>query len=185
MARARGRGLVLAALLAGAALTGCTDGEAGQGDHDAPLTQQTAETEESAPEGGTDEPAPEDGASDGAPDGAELSLTVEVDGDGPFGLSASEAPDVDARDYSGKLIIGPGSCFAITDDAQPQLVVFADGAEFVLRDDRPSVTTSGLGTVLVGDDFDFTAVEIAADDVDGIPERCLQGAQEAVLVVEG
>ncbi|GAA1993800.1 hypothetical protein GCM10009718_34430 [Isoptericola halotolerans] len=183
MARARGRGVALVALLMGAALTGCTGGEPEQGDPGAPDARQTEEAGGSTAEGEAPDAGGE-GDEGAADDEAEASLTVEADGDGPIGLATPDAPDGEAQELSGMLITGPGGCFAVEDGAPPQLVVFAEDAEFVLRDARPSVTTPAIGTVAVGEDFDFTAVEVPLGAVDGVPDECVDGAQETVLVVE-
>ena len=196
MARPRVRNLLLVGLLASAVLTGCSDDDpapdpGGTASPDAEATvEPDAESpsaegaEDSTPEvtDGADEDA--DGADEGADEGADPgSLTVEVEGEGPFGLLTTDGPDGEAQDYSGMLIAGPGGCLAMEDDAPPQVLVFADDAELVLRDARPSVTTSGLGTVRVGEDFDVTAVPVPVDAVDGLPDECAAGAQDEALVV--
>lgn len=87
------------------------------------------------------------------------------------------------EEVQGRLIGGPGNCYALTDNNQPQLVVFGDDAEFVTAGERPSVTVDGLGTMEVGAQTSFTAVEMNIDNVDGIPDRCSQGAANTVLVL--
>ncbi|WP_407320398.1 hypothetical protein UQW22_08080 [Isoptericola halotolerans] len=201
MARPRVRNLLIVGLLAGAVLTGCSDDDpapdpGGTASPDAAATVEpdggspSAEgAEDSTPEvtdgAGED---PDEGAGDDDTEGADESpasgsLAVEVEGEGPFGLLTADGPDGEAQDYSGMLIAGPGGCLAMEDDAPPQVLVFADGAELVLHDARPSVTTSGLGTVRVGEDFDVTAVPVPVDAVDGLPDECAAGAQDEVLVV--
>ncbi|MFV2145467.1 MULTISPECIES: hypothetical protein [Isoptericola] len=181
MARARVHGMVLAGVVAVAALAGCTDDDAG-GDQGGAAPDATA----TEPEGATpsaDGESSTPGSTEGAT-GGDL-LVVEAEGEGPIGLLATEVPDGGAQDYSGMLISGPGGCLAMEADAPPQLLVFADDAEFVLRDARPSVTTPGLGTVQVGEDVELAAVPVPLEVVDGIPAACAEGSQDEVLVVEG
>lgn len=118
------------------------------------------------------------------PDAA-VPLAVSATGDGPIGLTADAEPDGDAATVTGKLIVGPGACLSIVDDDRPQLLVFDDTAEFVLRDDKPSVTTDAAGTLRVGEQVDLSVVAVPAADATGIPDRCADGAADTVLAVAG
>lgn len=102
---------------------------------------------------------------------------------GPIGLSTDAAPEGEATEASGTFIVGPGSCFSLTDDDQPQLLIFGDDAEFVTTGGKPSVTTEALGTVEVGDTATFSVVAFSVQDAAGIPQQCAQGAAENALVV--
>lgn len=107
------------------------------------------------------------------------------EGNGPIGLIYTGTPDGDAESVSGKLITGPGSCFSLTDDGQPELVLFEDGTEFTLDGERPSATSPSLGQAYVGEMVEFSAVPLTQSDVSGIPDRCAQGVAERVLLVAG
>ncbi|GAA3705143.1 hypothetical protein GCM10022377_18580 [Zhihengliuella alba] len=171
--------LVAATLLLGLAACGPGDGgQNGTGDDSAATAPTAAGTE-----GTTDAPAP--GSESGSDaDGADRRIDVEAIGDGPIGLTTAEAAQ-NGDDASGRLITGPGGCFAVVDNAEPQLLLFPEDAEFVLRDGQPSVTTSGLGTVEVGKQFDFSAEAVALEDTAGIPDRCTHGeATEVLLLAE-
>lgn len=110
------------------------------------------------------------------------SLEVSPTGDGPIGLTANGA-DGEAATIEGRLIVGPGGCLSLTARNQPQLLVLPEGTDFVLRDDRPSLTTEELGTLRVGEQVTLEAVSIAASDASGIPERCSRGAADTLLAV--
>lgn len=116
-------------------------------------------------------------------DDASDSISVETEGQGPYGLWTADVADGEAQEVSGKLIIGPGSCMSLTDDSQPQLLVFGEDAEFVLREGQPGVSTDDLGSVDVGEQIELSAVEVSQDSVDGIPNQCAQGADDVVLVI--
>lgn len=106
-------------------------------------------------------------------------------GQGPYGLTTPDTAG-DGATVSGTFIVGPGSCFSLTDHGSqgaPQALVFPEGAEFAARDDQPSVTTDDLGTVRVGEAIEVSAVEVAVNDVTGIPEDCTHAA-DSVLVVQ-
>ena len=112
-------------------------------------------------------------------------VEVEAEGDGPIGLKSGAVPTADPQAVSGKLITGPGGCFALVDDDQPRLLIFGDDAEFTLREGKPSVTTRALGTVTVGSRLSASATSVGMDETTGVPERCAHGAQDTVLVITG
>ncbi|WP_309131327.1 hypothetical protein [Brevibacterium sp.] len=112
-------------------------------------------------------------------------IEVEPEGNGPIGLKSKTDPGVESAPVSGKLITGPGGCFSFVDSDQPRLLVFGDDAEFVLREDKPSVTSEAVGTVEVGSQFSASAASVGLSETTGIPERCTHGAQDQVLIVTG
>lgn len=166
----------LAAVIALTALGLTSCGDADQAD---PESQGSEEqnAEESAAEDIGDEDSKDDDV-----DGE--SITVHTEGQGPYGLFTSDVPTGESREISGKLIIGPGSCFALTGNGQPELLVFGDDAEFVLREGQPSVTTDGTGTLNVGEQVELSVTEISQDSADGIPTQCTQGAADTVLITD-
>lgn len=169
--------------IAALGLTGCGNSE--QADPDPQETEQAAAEETDAEETPEPDTSEEDSVSEDATenDDAANTITVETEGQGPYGLYTAEAPSGDTEEITGKLIIGPGSCMSLVDDAQPQLLVFGEDAEFVLRQDQPGVTTDDLGSVEVGEQIELSAVEVPQDSVEGIPNQCTQGAAETVLFV--
>lgn len=110
-------------------------------------------------------------------------LQVESVGEGPIGLTTSTPVEAEPEQVSGTLIVGPGSCYALVDDAQPQLLIFGDDAEFASAQDQPSVTTDATGTVRAEEQIELSAVQIDQDEVSGVPEHCAEGADETLLAV--
>lgn len=78
--------------------------------------------------------------------------------------------------------MGPGGCFALVDDSEPQLLVFPGDATFVLQDGEPSATIDGT-EYSVGRQFDVDTTEIEKTNVAGIPERCQEGSASTVRIV--
>lgn len=149
-------------------------------------SETATETEEADDSEASDDETSEDETSDdgsSSDDNGSDSLAVDSTGQGPMGLSTSESPDGDATEASGKLIVGPGSCFSLQPQDQPQLIVFGDDADFEVGQGQPAVTTDDMGTVSVGDQIDFSAVEYSQDELSGIPQQCANGAADTVLVV--
>ncbi len=81
-----------------------------------------------------------------------------------------------------KLITGPGGCFALTNEGEPQLLVFPSDATFVLQEGKPSATIAGAEH-FVGRQFGVATVAVPKTSVAGIPERCMQGSDDMLLVV--
>ncbi|MCR3719677.1 MULTISPECIES: hypothetical protein [Prauserella salsuginis group] len=178
MNKIRTASLTVAALAFTAMLAGC--GATDDGATSAGGTAETnqAETTNAPPNGA----APETGTP--SRNGNPGSLTVESTGDGPFGLTTQGRPDGRAEARAGKLVVGPGSCLALESGGRPELLIFGDDAEFVLRGGRPSATTAEAGTTAVGERLDVSATSVAADDVTGIPQQCTRGSTRNVLVVD-
>ncbi|MDO5737488.1 MAG: hypothetical protein Q4P15_13555 [Propionibacteriaceae bacterium] len=95
---------------------------------------------------------------------------------------AGTVPTGSAGPTNMKLITGPGGCFALTNEGKPQLLVFPADATFVLQEGKPSATISGTEHY-VGRQFDVATVAVPKTSVAGIPDRCLQGSDDTVLVV--
>lgn len=119
------------------------------------------------------------------PDEDTTAMEVDVVGDeGVLALQYSGAvAEGEAGPSGGKLITGPGGCFALTDDDRPRLLVFPEDATFVLQHGKPSATFGGAEHV-VGQTFTADLTEVPQSSVTGIPERCSRGAGDTVLVVE-
>lgn len=164
--------LALALGLTAAGCAGTAEPEAPE-----PETSATPETESTASES----PASTDDDSNAE---ATSGITVSATGDGPMGLTTTDTPAGDASTVEGRFIVGPGGCFSFTQQDQPQLLVFADGTEFVLQGDRPSAETDASGTLYAGERAELQAIELDKSEVDGIPQRCDNGSAETVLVVE-
>lgn len=81
-----------------------------------------------------------------------------------------------------KLITGPGGCFALTNEGKPQLVVFPADATFVLQEGKPSATVAGVRHV-VGHHLEVPATAVQKSNVAGIPDRCVQGSDDTVIVI--
>ncbi|GAA4516269.1 hypothetical protein [Brevibacterium yomogidense] len=119
------------------------------------------------------------------PDEDTSAMEVDVVGDeGILALQYSGAiADGAAGPSGGKLITGPGGCFALTDDDRPRLLVFPDDATFELQHGKPSATFGGA-ELFVGQRFTADLTEVPQSSVTGIPERCSKGAGDTVLVIE-
>jgi len=141
-------------------------------------------------------PAPDDtepSPSDSAPapeaslesDEGTSAMEVDVVGDeGVVALQHSDAvADGTAGPSGGRLITGPGGCFALTDDDRPRLLVFPEDAEFELQNGRPSATFAG-SQHFVGQTFTADMTEVPQSSVTGIPQRCSRGSGDTVLVIE-
>ena len=111
-------------------------------------------------------------------------LDVTVAGDqGILALQVSgSVPEGSTGPTNQKLITGPGGCFALAGEGQPQLLVFPEDATFVLEEGKPSATFGGTEH-LVGRQMDVASISIPKTDVAGIPERCLEGSADSVAVV--
>lgn len=148
-------------------------------------TEPTPETSESAvktPEQVENEtPATE--TSTGPNDESGI-VDVTVEGDqGILALQHSgTVPAGDAGPTNQKLITGPGGCFAVTNQGKPQLLVFPADATFVLQEGKPSATFAGKER-FVGQQFGVATTAVSKASVAGVPDRCLQGSDDTVLVV--
>lgn len=148
---------------------------------------------------GSDDAQPDDTATSGQPtqekpssdgdtesndeDGGGMDVTVAGD-QGVLALQYSgSVPEGKAGPARGKLITGPGGCFALTRNGPPQLLVFPDDATFVLKHGKPSVTVGGSKTP-VGRQLSAQTTKIPTSEVTGIPERCSHGPSNTVLVVD-
>ena len=111
-------------------------------------------------------------------------VDVTVTGDqGILALQHSGAvPSGDAGPTDQKLITGPGGCFALTHQGEAQLLVFPADATFVLQEGKPSATIAGT-EYLVGRQFGAATTAVPMTSVAGVPDRCMQGSDETVLVV--
>lgn len=111
-------------------------------------------------------------------------LEVTAHGDrGVLGLQYSgPVPAGSPGPASGKLITGPGGCFAFVSDGAPQLAIFPPDATFVLQNGRPSVTVDGVEHP-VGRELTADTTVVPLADAAGVPERCARGAADTVLVV--
>ncbi|MGV8845100.1 hypothetical protein [Tessaracoccus sp.] len=134
-------------------------------------------TEESQPMGSPSEDA-------AGPNDESGVVDVTVEGDqGILALKhAGSVPVGTAGPTGQKLITGPGGCFAVTNEGKPQLLVFPDDATFVLQEGKPSATIAGTEHP-VGRQFAVATTAVAQSSVVGIPDRCLQGSDDTVLVV--
>lgn len=151
------------------------------------VTTVTATTtvEPAPPETGTETPAPGQEAAAGAKPGDDAGvLEVTARGDqGVLGLQYSgSVPAGTPGPASGKLITGPGGCFALVGAGAPQLAIFPPDTTFVLQNGKPSATVDGVEHV-VGRAFDSETTVLPVDRVAGVPERCTNGSADTVLVV--
>lgn len=150
-------------------------------------TETTTTSSEPAQE--TSEPAAEtsEPAAPEAPLGPnDESGVVDVTAVGDQGILALQhagaVPVGEAGPTKQQLITGPGGCFALTAQGKPQLLVFPADATFVLQEGKPSATIGGTEH-LVGQQFAPATTTVSMESVAGIPDRCLQGAADTVLVV--
>lgn len=112
-------------------------------------------------------------------------IDVTVVGDqGILALQHSgNAPDGGAGPaHNQKLIAGPGGCLAMTNEGKPQLLVFPADATFVLQGGKPSATVGGIKHVL-GHHLEVPATTVEKNNVAGIPDACMQGSDDTVIVI--
>lgn len=155
-----------------------------------PTEEPTTEASEPATE--TSEPVTETSApmvseTPSEPSGPnDESGVVDVTVAGDQGILALQhsgtAPSGTAGPTNQKLITGPGGCFALTNEGKPQLLVFPADATFVLQEGKPSATIAGTEH-FVGRQFGVATTAVPKTSVAGIPDRCTQGSDETVLVV--
>ncbi|KAA9394492.1 hypothetical protein FCK90_06625 [Kocuria coralli] len=115
---------------------------------------------------------------------AQEQVMISPEGDGPIGLTAPSI-EGDSETVSGRMIVGPGECFSLQDEGQPELLVFPEGKEFVISGDRPSATTEGTGTVQAGERVEFDTVAVPLEETEGLPDQCSQGVADTIHVVQG
>lgn len=118
---------------------------------------------------------------------ADSTVTVSSTGDGPVGLTTADTLPGDTTGFSGRLITGPGSCFALAEfggDGAPRTLVFPAGTEFVTRDGRPSVTMPGRDAAYVGQPLDVDGTDVPVTDLAGFPDACSRGGTGTALVVD-
>lgn len=179
------RRVIISAAVAVASLSvgACTAGET----EPSMTTVTETTTAAAAPqETGVEAPAPEPGTEEGAQagdDGGMLDVTVRGD-QGVLALQHSgQVPSGAPGPSSGKLITGPGGCFAFVGAGAPQLAIFPPDATFVLQNGKPSATVNGVHHV-VGREFTAETTALPVDKVTGVPERCNPGSADTVLVVD-
>ena len=180
MTRHRAVAASLAAVLALGAVTACSDDDSTAEPSFTTETTTTTETSTTSTTSATSEPA--------IPEGH---IAVSASGGGPIALTTGDTPGGESRQVSGRLIVGPGSCFALKrPDARgndgenaPRPLVLPEDAEFVTRGDRPSVTLPGEDTVYVGETIDIEAVSMPFNELHGLPDACARGAAPSGLVV--
>lgn len=145
------------------------------------------------PPSSTDSPsdaAPDDGPESASTDAPGDRLTVTAAGHGPVAVTADADSGADTTTVSGKLIVGPGSCFALKEighDGQdaPRPLILPAGSEAVTGDGRPSVTLPGQDTTYIGTDITVDAAEVSVTDIDGFPEQCSHATGTTLLVSAG
>lgn len=116
-------------------------------------------------------------------------VAVSASGGGPIALTTQDTPDGESYGTSGRLVVGPGSCFALKEfgnrggDNTPRPLVLPVDSEFVTQGGRPSVTLPGKDTVHVGETMDVEVVSKQLNELDGLPDACARGASRSGLVV--
>ncbi len=154
------------------------------------VTMETSEpmVETSEPMEETSEPVASEEPSEEPVGPNDESGVVDVTATGNEGIIALQhsgsAPVGNVGPASAKLIVGPGGCFAVVNEGgQPQLLVFPDDATFVLQEGEPSATVDGT-EYLVGRQFTVPTTEVEKFSVAGIPQRCEEGSDSTVYVVD-
>ena len=179
------RRVIISAAVAAAALSVSA---CGSGDSEPMVTTVTETTtaEPTSPVTGDGASSPDEDAEEGAgagDDGGVLEVTVRGD-QGVLALQHSGAvPTGASGPGSGKLITGPGGCFAFVGAGAPQLAVFPPAATFVLQNGKPSVTVDGVEHA-VGREFAAETTELSVAATTGVPERCARGSADTVLVID-
>lgn len=68
-------------------------------------------------------------------------------------------------------------------NGKPQLVVFPPDAALVLQNGGPSAAVDGIEHA-VGSEATFSTTLVPVAGVTGVPERCLRGSADTMLVVD-
>ena len=154
-----------------------------ESDTSEPMTSEASEPTTSATQEDSVGPNDESGVVDVTVTGDRGIMALQHSGTVPVG---------DAGPTNQKLITGPGGCFALTNQGKPQLVVFPEDATFVLNEDckgkehhscgKPSATIDGTEH-FVGRQFSVSTVAVPKTSVAGIPNQCMQGSDDTILVV--
>lgn len=190
MTRHRAVAASLAAVLALGTVTACSDDDTTA---EPTFTENNDVTETVTPETttATETSATSATSTTSEPEIPEGHIAVSSSGGGPIALTTRDTPEGEPQQVTGRLIVGPGSCFALKrpngrgNDGEnaPRPLVLPVGSEFVTRGDRPSVTLPGKDTVYVGETMDVEAVSMPFNELDGLPDPCARGAAESGLVV--
>ena len=181
------RRVIMSAAVAAAALSVTACG-AGDSEPMATTVTETTTAESATPmtDDGASSSDEDEDAEEGAgagDDGGVLEVTVRGE-QGVLALQHSgSVPAGVSGPSSGKLITGPGGCFAFVGAGAPQLAVFPPAATFVLQNGKPSVTVDGVEHA-VGREFAAETTELSVAATTGVPERCARGSADTVLVID-
>lgn len=171
-----------AALLGAVVLTASLAACGNTADTDDDATTPNAGTETTAPAEST---APADDDADDATDAAGTAgaLSVSVQGQGVKALVLDDSEcSGEATALDGKLISGPGGCFAVQPGGQPELLLLGDDTE--IGQNPPTLTLDDGTAIKVGDQLNATGVQVNVADVEGIPQQCSQGAADTAWVLQ-
>lgn len=179
----------LTAVLALGPLSACSDDSDSTSGTDAPVFTEDTGTDapETVTETVTTDASDTSGTSE--PEAREGHITVSTSGGGPTAITTEDSPEGETYGTSGRLVVGPGSCFALKEfgnrggDNTPRPLVLPVDSEFVTQEGRPSVTLPGKDTVHVGETMDVDVVSMKLSELDGLPDACARGTSQTGLVV--
>lgn len=188
---ARSAALALACAAALLGLTACSEDTGGEPSVSPPPLAAEGQTAGPTADGATTDATA--GAATGATTSAtsgstpRAALVVEPEGEGPFLLRLATGRDeVDAlgsaEEVSGTLVSGPGGCLAVQPQSEAELLVI--GPDAVLGTAPPTLTLQGSEAGL-GEPVEIQATPVHLEDLDGVPEPCLDGVADTAWVVAG
>ncbi|WP_431860520.1 hypothetical protein [Micrococcus terreus] len=150
-------------------------------DDDSTDTDDATDSDDDATDSDDDAAESDDDSTDAA--GTAGALSVSVQGQGVKALVLDDSGSSgEATALDGKLISGPGGCFAVQPGGQPELLLVGDDVE--IGQNPPTLTLDDGTAIKVGDQLNATGVQVNVADVEGIPQQCSQGAADTAWVLQ-
>ncbi|HIW92538.1 MAG TPA: hypothetical protein H9870_12875 [Candidatus Corynebacterium avicola] len=177
-------------------LTACNDSsEDSTATTDASEASETTAATEATDASESTEASESEAAESSTEDAPEGAFTVQAQGSSPVGLVTNDSPSEEQEEQTytinGRLIIGPGSCFALKEsgsrggDDLPRPLVVPDGSTFTRDSEQPSITLPDEDEpITVGDDVTLDVVSVQLTDLKGLPDQCARGGSKSGLVVQ-
>lgn len=180
-------------------LTACNDSSedstATTGAPESAATTGASEAADASGSTGSTEASESDAAESSTEESTEEGFTVQAQGSSPTGLVTSDAPSEKQEEQTytinGRLIVGPGSCFALKEsgsrggDDLPRPLVVPEGSTFTRDSEQPSITLPDEDDpITVGDDVTLEVVPVQLTDLKGLPDQCARGGSKSGLVVQ-
>ncbi|MEU3847665.1 hypothetical protein AB0E44_11855 [Micrococcus terreus] len=157
-------------------------------DDDSPDTDDATDSDDDATDSDDDATDSDDDAAESDDDSTDAAgtagaLSVSVQGQGVKALVLDDSDSSgEATALDGKLISGPGGCFAVQPGGQPELLLLGDDTE--IGQNPPTLTLDDGTAIKVGDQLNATGLQVNVADVEGIPQQCFQGAADTAWVLQ-